>query len=185
VIFIDESGLLMAPLVGRTWSRRGCRPILQQRGKQREKVSVAGAFCWSPRRQNRLGFVFETLVDKYYNSERSADFLEMLMREFPEQIIVIWDGGTMHEGDPIWEAVDDFQPRLRLELLPPYAPMLNPVEQVWSWLKYSRLCNYAPPSAVVLNRVIMQELSSVCAEQDFLLRMWLGSDLPVPRTLLI
>ncbi len=185
MIFIDESGLLMAPLVRRTWSLRGSRPILRQQGKQRDKVSIAGAFCWSPRRQNRLGFVFETLVNKYYNNERSADFLEMLMREFPQKIIVIWDGGTMHEGDPIWEAVEDFQPRLQVELLPPYAPMLNPVEQIWSWLKYSRLCNYAPPNAVTFNQVIERELTEIVADQDFLLSMWLGSELPVPQALLI
>jgi transposase len=29
--------------------------------------------------------------------------------------------------------------RLRLERLPAYAPDLNPVEFVWSWLKWGRL----------------------------------------------
>ena len=185
VIFIDESGLLMAPLVRRTWAPRGHRPILRQRGKHREKVSIAGAFWWAPRRRQQLGFVFETLVDAYYNKDRSAAFLEVLMREIPERIIVVWDGGMMHKGDPIREAVERFKPRLHLEKLPPYAPMLNPVEQIWSWLKFSRLCNNAPANAADLNRAIKHELRRITDDQDFLLNMWHGSDLPVPRALLI
>jgi transposase len=185
LIFIDESGLLMAPLVRRTWAPRGQRPILQQRGRHREKVSVTGAYWWAPRRRTPLGFFFETLPDAYYNNERTAEFLETLMREVPERIIVIWDGGNMHKGSPIREAVERFSPRLHLEKLPPYAPKINPVEQVWSWLKYSRLSNHAPKDAAELDRAIHRELSSITDDQDFLLNMWHGSDLPVPQALLM
>lgn len=185
VIFIDESGLLMAPLVRRTWAPRGHRPVLRQRGKHREKVSIAGAFWWAPRRRQQLGFIFETLVDAYYNKERSAAFLAVLMRKIPERIIVVWDGGMMHKGDPIRKAVARFKPRLQLEKLPPYAPMLNPVEQVWSWLKFSRLCNNAPANAVELNRAVEHELKPVTDDQDFLLNLWHRSGLLVPQALLM
>jgi transposase len=185
VIFIDESGLLMAPLVRRTWAIRGQRPLLRQRGRHREKVSVTGAYWWAPGRRKPLGFFYETLADGYYNSERTAAFLEKLMREVPERMIVIWDGGNMHKGDPIREVVGRFQPRLHLERLPPYAPKINPVEQVWSWLKYSRLCNNAPQDAAELNVAIQRELNGITDNQDFLLNTWHGSDLPVPRALLM
>ena len=33
---------------------------------------------------------------------------------------------------------------LTLERLPAYAPDLNPVEAVWSWLKYGQLANFVP-----------------------------------------
>src|SRR5713101_6382681 len=112
-------------------------------------------------------------------------FLEVLMREIPERIIVVWDGGMMHKGDPIREAVERFKPRLHLEKLPPYAPMLNPLEQVWSWLKYSRLCNNAPADAAELNRAIKGELKRITDDHGFLLNMWHRSDLPVPRALLM
>lgn len=38
----------MAPLVRRTWAFRGATPRLEQKGKHREKVSVAAALCLSP-----------------------------------------------------------------------------------------------------------------------------------------
>lgn len=185
MIFIDESGLLMAPLVRRTWAPRGQTPILRQRGRHREKVSIAGALWWAPWRRQQLGLIFETLVDAYYNKERSAAFLEILMREIPERIIVIWDGGNMHKGDPIREAVERFKPRLSLEKLPPYAPTLNPIEPLWSWLKYSRLCNAAPANATELNRNIKRELRRVSDDQKFLRNTWHGSDLPLPQALLM
>ena len=175
----------MAPLVRRTWALRGTRPTLHQRGKHREKVSVAAALWWAPDCPKRLGLVFEILTNDYFNNHRSAAFLELLMREIPSKIIVLWDGGSMHKGDPIREAVQRFQPRLSLERLPPYAPMLNPVEPLWSWLKYSRLCNYAPPNARELQKIVARELATIREDPDFLKAMWHASDLPIPRALLL
>ena len=40
-MLIDESGLLMAPLLRRTWALRGQRPVLQQAGAHRQKVSLS------------------------------------------------------------------------------------------------------------------------------------------------
>src|ERR1051325_6880367 len=92
LVLIDESGLLMAPLVRRTWAPRGQTPILKQRGKHRERVSVAAALCLSPD-QDRLRLVYQTLVNGYFNNERTALFLESLMREIPGRFLVIWDAG--------------------------------------------------------------------------------------------
>lgn len=178
----------MAPLVRRSWSPCGHRPVLRQRGRHREKVSVAAALWWAPWRawdEGPLGLVYQTLVDSYFNNDRSAVFLEGLMRDIPEGLTVIWDGGQMHKGDPIRAAVERFRPRLILERLPAYAPMLNPVEPVWSWLKYSRLCNAAPANAADLNRCVQRELNAIRDNPTFFQSMWQGSDLPLPRALLL
>ena len=105
--------------------------------------------------------VIETLLNDYFNNHRSSAFLETLMREIPDRMVVLWDGGSMHKGDPIREAAERFRPRLTLEKLPPYAPMLNPVEPLWSWLKYSRLSNFAPFDTQELNHRILRELRAV------------------------
>jgi transposase len=178
LIFIDESGLLMAPLVRRTWAPRGETPILRQRGKHREKVSVAAALCLSP---HHLRLVFRTLVNDYFNNHRSAGFLDLLMREIPGCMVVIWDGGSMHKGDPIRERVQRFAPRLQLERLPPYAPMLNPVEPIWSWLKYERLSNFAPQDAQQLRKAVVGELTAIDQDPEILRNFWHASDLPFPR----
>jgi hypothetical protein len=64
---IDESGLLMAPLVRRTLAPRGQTPSLLQRGAHRKKVSVAAALWLSPRRDH-LGLYFHTLADGSFDN---------------------------------------------------------------------------------------------------------------------
>jgi hypothetical protein len=75
IALIDESGLLMAPLVRRTWAPRGQTPELDQCGGPRQKVSVAAALWLSPRR-DRLGLFFRTLPDGYFDNWTVAAFLE-------------------------------------------------------------------------------------------------------------
>jgi transposase len=175
----------MAPLVRRTWAPRGQRPVLHQQGRHRDKVSLAAALWWTPGSSRRLGLCYQALVNGYFNNYRTAAFLERLLHILPGRLIVVWDGGTMHKGDPIREVVERFGPRLTLERLPPYAPMLNPVEHVWSWLKNGRLCNYAPADAPALHRRAVRELESIRDDPEFLLSMWHASELPLPRALLI
>lgn len=183
-MLIDESGLLMAPLVRRTWAPRGQTPRLVQQGAgTRQKVSVSAALWLSPRR-DRLGLYCQTLVNGYFDNWHSAAFLEALLHDRAGRFVVIWDGGSMHQGDPIDQLTVHFADRLVLERLPPYAPMLNPVEWLWSWLKYSRLNNFAPRDAVQLNERILSELSAVRDDQRFLRNLFHASDLPLPRALL-
>src|SRR5262249_24052077 len=100
IALIDESGLLMAPLVRRTWAPRGQTPKLDQCGGPRQKVSIAAALWLSPRR-DRLGLYFKTLPDGYFDNWYVAAFLEAMLRDLAGRFVVIWDGGPMHKGDPI------------------------------------------------------------------------------------
>ena len=183
IALIDESGLLMAPLVRRTWAPRGQTPKLDQSGGPRQKVSVAAALWLSPRR-DRLGLYFKTLPDGYFNNEQVAAFLEAMLGELTGRFVVVWDGGTMHKGDPIRQLESHFADRLSLEALPPWAPMLCPVEPLWGWLKYDQLCNFAPQDVPQLNERAIAELTAVHGDQTFLRNLFHASELPLPRTLL-
>jgi transposase len=182
---IDESGLLMAPLVRRTWAPRGQTPDFVQRGGggPRQKVSVAAALWLSPRR-DRLGLYSKTLVNGYFDNWYVTAFLEAMMHDLDGRFVVVWDGGPMHKGDPIHQLTDHFADRLCLEPLPPWAPMLNPTEPLWGWLKYDRLCNYAPHDAAELDGRVVAELASVKDDQQFLRALYHASELPLPRALL-
>lgn len=166
-MLIDESGLLMAPLVRRSWAPRGHTPLLAQKGSSREKVSVAAGLWISPGR-DRLGLFSWTLLNAYFDNTCSAAFIEALLQALGGRVIVLWDGGTMHQGAAIRELTRRFAGQLCLEPLPPYAPMLNPVEYVWSWLKYSRLCNFAPRDARRLNGRVVKELAAIHEDQRLL-----------------
>lgn len=184
IAFVDESGVLMAPLVRRSWAPRGHPPTLFQKGRgNHEKVSIAAAI-WYRTRPTRLELFFKTLTNEYFDNYLSACFLEVMLVEIPKPIIVVWDGGNMHKGDYIRSLQERYGKDLQLEKLPSYAPMLNPVELLWNWLKYDRLCNFAPANAEELNKRVIETLDSIRTNQVLLTSFFEGSEMPVPRSLL-
>jgi len=74
--------------------------------------------------------------------------------------------------------------RLHLEPMPAHAADLMPPEQLWTWLKYSRLCNFAPQDAHDLNEAIIRELDPIRDDQHRLRNLFHASDLPLPHALL-
>jgi transposase len=180
---MDESGLLMEPLVRRSWSPRGQPPEIRPKRGHRRKVSVAGALWLSPRR-DRLGLFVQTIADGYFDNEAVAGFLDDLLRHLRKPAIIVWDGGTMHRGDPIEELVERNAGRVALERLPAHAPELMPMEQGWSWLKYDRLCNFAPADVGELNARVLGELRDARDNQVLLRSFFHRSALPLPRALL-
>jgi hypothetical protein len=59
-----------------------------------------------------------------------------MLQELADRFVVVWDGGPMQKGDPIRALEAHFADRLSLERLPAYAPELDLVEPLWSWLKW-------------------------------------------------
>ena len=173
----------MAPLVRRTWAPRGQTPKLMQKSGTREKVSVLAALCLSPGR-DRLDLYFQTLANDYFDNWQVAAFLEAMVQSLTGRFVVVWDGGSMHKGDPIRDLADGLGNRLTLERLPPYAPELNPVEFLWSWLKYSRLNNFAPDDAIQLDTRVVAELTGIQDDQALLRSFVHASGLPLRLTLL-
>jgi transposase len=159
LVLIDESGLMMAPLVRRTLAPAGCTPILKQKASHRDRVSLVGALSISPVRR-RLGLRFRTYPKSYVNNERSAEFLRELLKDLRGPVMVVWDRGNMHRGEPINQLLAQFS-RLELHQLPPYAPELNPVEHLWNHLKYGRFANYPPPDVATLDRKVKERLRVV------------------------
>lgn len=64
LLLIDESGLLMAPLLRRSWALRGHPPESKYKAGHREKVSVAAAL-WLPPLRDRLHLAYQTLINGY------------------------------------------------------------------------------------------------------------------------
>jgi transposase len=183
LLLLDESGLLMAPLLRRSWALRGHPPASKYQAGHREKVSIAAALWLSPLR-DRLGLGYQTLVNGYFSNVEVAGFLGGMVQELPSPVIAIWDGGTMHKGDPIRALAEESEGRLDIEPLPAHAPRLMPVEFLWWWLKYGRLCNFTPRDAEDLNAAVVRELNAIWDNQGLLASFFHQSDLPLPRALL-
>jgi hypothetical protein len=178
LVLIDESGFFLNPLVRRSWAPVGQTPVLEVWGRHRDKVSAIAALSVSPRAK-RLGLYFATDPGRYYNAQGAAGFLRQLLRHLPGKVIVVWDNGPNHKGPAIRELLRR-HPRLSVAWLPSYAPELNPVEWLWSYLKYGLLANFVPEDVYHLDDVVMDHLSDTKFEPGLLEAIWQGSKLSLP-----
>jgi transposase len=181
LILIDEAGALLAPLVRRTLARRGQTPIFKHRARHREKVSLVAALVFNTALAE-LGLHFRSYPKDYVNNVKAADFVRAVLAEVPGEVVVLWDGGPMHKGEPIRELLRE-QPRLSIVRLPPYCPHFNPVEYLWSWLKYGQLPNFAASDALMLEEAVRGRLSKAQSNHALLHGFWKHCELPDPRPL--
>jgi hypothetical protein len=179
LVLIDESGLFLNPLVRRSWALRGKTPVVGGDGGHRKKVSVIGAVSISPATRH-LGLYFATLPDGFFAADEVAKFLRGLLRHLRGKVIVVWDRGPNHKG-PVVRAFLKRNRRLRLEMLPPYAPELNPVEQVWGWLKFGQLANFVPDGLADLDDEVIERLVELKCDPGLLRNLWDASDRPFPK----
>ena len=172
------------PLVRRTLAPRGKPPVLYYSKKFRDKVSLMGALTISPRR-GRVGFYCSTVPNQSYDDHAVAWFLRQLLRHQRGQILLVWDRSPIHRGPEV-KALLAAHPRLKVEELPAYAPELNPVELVWSYLKFGKHSNLFAQDLIELEQVLQRELKKLERNQKLLKRLSLGAELTgLDRMLLI
>lgn len=131
----------MAPLVRRTWARRGSTPILYQRTRLHQKVSIIAAICVN-QSTDRIHLYFRLHPDENIKADSVISFLRHLLRQLDGPVILIWDRLMAHRAQKVKRFIDK-RPQLQSFFLPAYAPELNPAENVWGYLKMNPLANYA------------------------------------------
>jgi putative transposase len=164
--------------VRRTWAPVGATPVLTGFGRHRDKTSVIAALSVSPVRR-QLGLSFRTDAHDYLGNTDVADFVRQVLRQLRGPVMVVWDRGSNHRGEPIRELLRRYG-RLSIAELPSYSPQLNPVECLWSYLKHGKLANFVPDNVVHLDDVVVEHLCETLVNRRLLRRLWEGSDLPFP-----
>jgi len=159
----------MAPLVRRTWAPIGNTPILYQRTRSRERVSMIAALTVSPRRR-RVGLYFSLLPNENVITPHVLRFVRDLRRELGSPIIVVWDRLNVHRS--AWRRLRQRNRSIHTTFLPPYAPELNPVKMFWSYLKMNPLANHAASDAEQLARRAKRHTRHI-ANNQLLLRSFL------------
>jgi hypothetical protein len=142
IVFVDESGFMVAPLLRRTWAPRGCTPIVRI-SEPHGRISVIGAITISPERRD-FSFYFQLSADNAnFRGESVVQFIDYVHLKVRGPITLLWDQILIHRAKPVMDYFARHR-RLVVEAFPPYAPELNPVDNVWSYVKYNRLANYSP-----------------------------------------
>ena len=134
LVFVDESGFYLLPLVARTYAPRGQTPVLRA-PPTRDHLSAIGALTPD-------GRLFTHVQEAAFRGPAVVAFLRQLLRQVRGKLLVIRDRAPIHRCQP----VKDFlaagaASRLHLEGLPGYARELNAAEGVWNLLKRVELKN--------------------------------------------
>lgn len=171
MLFLDETGLMLQPLVRRTWAPRGERPVIYC-WHRRDRLSVIAGLTVSARRR-RVGLYFAIHRRNVRAAEVEA-FVRQVQRQVRRPLVVVMDRLEAHRAAAKRLGGD---PRFEVEWLPAYAPELNPAEGVWSQTKYCDLANFAPEDAVDLSVEAAVSLEITSGDQHLLRSFFDGAQL--------
>ena len=178
LVFLDESGFMLTPLVRRTFAPRGKTPI-HKCWDRHDRISAISAITLSPRQQ-RLGLYFRLLEDgRNVRAEDIVEFLRLLRRQIQRPLDVIWDRINIHDNSRVVQHYLSQNRHVQTHRLPAYAPELNPDEGVWNHTKFARLSNYAAADVNELRRTVYGELERLRKRSDLLRSFVRHSGLPV------
>jgi transposase len=166
IVFVDEAGFMLLPTFRRTWARRGHTPVVRV-AEPHHRISVIGAISVSPIHRH-FAFHFQLSKDdaNFYGAS-VAVFLELLRQRINGPITILWDEIAIHRSRPVFDYLRRHR-KIIVEPFPPHSPELNPVDNVWGYVKYNRLANYAPPDLVVLRKRITTEFRRLQKRPDLL-----------------
>lgn len=123
LFFQDESRFGLMTQTGRLWARKGRRPIMSYK-QSREYLVLFASVCPSTGEMS-------TLIYSHMDSLAMNAHLRILSEEHPCTCnIVVLDGAGWHRSKEL-----EIPDNIKLIFLPPYSPQLNPVEQIWQFLK--------------------------------------------------
>lgn len=130
VWFQDEARIGQKGTLTRLWAKRGARPRAM-RDTRYEWAYLFGAVC--PERA-----VGAALVMPFADSHAlSAHLREIAHHVAPDaHAVLVLDGAGWHISDKL-----DVPKNITLIILPAYSPELNPVENVWEYLRKNKLAN--------------------------------------------
>ena len=128
--FQDEARFGQQNTTTRVWAKKGSRPRVV-RQQQFISTHIYGAVCPSTGQT-------EALISPILNTEMMGKHLQQIADATPagRHALVVMDCASWH----LSKLIDRFH-NLSIMHLPPYSPELNPIEQVWAWLRDNDLAN--------------------------------------------
>lgn len=166
---------MLQPTVRRSWAPRGQTPI-HRTWDRRDRLSAISAITVSPR-SRRLGLYFDVLTHNV-RTEHFAAFMAWLLRRTRRRLVVVLDRLNVHRA-AARELRARYGDRIHFEWLPPYAPDLNPDEQVWNRAKYTDLANYIPDNITALGHEVVDSFRRTSRSQQLLRSFFNHARLPL------
>lgn len=168
LLYLDEAHLHRDLETGYTWATTGetawrksnCPPLA-------ERINCYGAYDFA---QGQC-LIWQ---DGPCNQEQTVAFLARLaewLGEVTTPIVLVWDGAPWHRARSVQQAA------LRLGFtilqLPGYSPDLNPIEQLWKWMRNEVTQHHCHASVSALYAACLAFITRINAAPDQLVkRLW-------------
>ena len=124
VYFQDEARFGQQGTLTRGWAQRSQRFTAVRQTKY-DWLYVIGAAC--PRTGHAVG-----MLSPYISVEVMNIFLGLFAKEIPKDVhvVMVWDRAGFHTGKDL-----KIPKNITIVNLPPYSPELNPIENLWHYLR--------------------------------------------------
>jgi transposase len=153
----DESRFGQQGTTTNVWAKKGSRPTAI-RQTEYEYLWVLGAVC--PETGHAEGLLSPQLNTKIVN-----EFLAQFARTIPvdEHAVMLWDGAGFHASKQL--RVPD---NVTVVTLPAYSPELNPIENLWHYLKSHYWSNRAYDDYDALEEAAVDAWQKVALDADLM-----------------
>jgi len=171
ITFIDEAGFYLLPGRARTYAPRADTPVLKP-FLTYDHLSVMSGITMS-------GQLYTLVRQRPLKSTDSVRFLKHLWHQLNKKLLVIWDGSPIHRKEVTRFMAEGGAKHIHLELLPAYAPDLNPDEGVWQQLKNVELRNVTCQSLPQLRRELDLAIMRLRSKPHLIRTFFAGAGLSV------
>jgi len=157
VWFQDEARFGQQGTVARGWAPTGSRPRVVKQTRY-DWVHVLGAVC--PQTGKTAG-----LISPHLNTQAVNAFFDQMAQEIADDVhvVMIWDGAGFHRGKDLKVPAN-----ITLITLPPYSPELNPVENLWHYLRDHHWANRAYDDHDALHQAACDAWRATCLDEDLI-----------------
>lgn len=163
----------LLPCIKSTYAPIGQTPELFCDSKNKEYVSISGAI--SPD-----GYAyFEVREQEGFKQLGLTRFMDNLWADAKAALLMIWDGASSHRSKTVKSYLanqNQEHPRIWLENTPPYSPELNPIEQVWAWLK-QKMANQFFETTRKLKMAVIEVLNEMKNDKELIKSFFKHEDL--------
>jgi transposase len=157
VYFQDESRFGQQGTTTNLWAKKGSRPTAV-RQTEYQSLWVLGAVC--PETGHAEG-----LLSPQLNTQVVNLFLQQFSATIPEgeHAVMIWDGAGFHTSKQLC-----LPENVTLVQLPPYSPELNPIENLWHYLKSHFWSNRAYQDYDALEKTAMAAWKTAALDSELM-----------------
>ena len=153
LFYQDEARFGRLPVIEKAWSPAGVRPMV--------KAAVAREYKYTYGAVDVLnGDLFCRTYDMM-NTDNMEDYLAKLHAEYKDDFIVlVADGASSHTTGKL-----KLPAHMYMQILPPYCPELNPVEQLWRHLRSHACGNRYYETLQEVTEAVTQEIDKLAGDK--------------------